>query len=148
MRKILFLDIDGVLAGFDWFRNREHGADFMDPNLVQKLNTLDCDIVISSSWGDNSGTTAEQLRRKGLTLPIVGYTEHWEIGRDWIVRGNSIRKWLCDNMNDTDYQYAIADDDCDMLLEQAGHFVRIDPETGVTDGNIEEINRILNSDIL
>ena len=86
--------------------------------------------------------------RKGLALPIVGYTEHLEIGRDWIVRGNSIRKWLCDNMKDTDYQYAIADDDCDMLLEQARHFVRIDPETGVTDGNIEEINRILNSDIL
>jgi hypothetical protein len=70
MRKILFLDIDGVLAGFDWFRNREHGADFLDPSLVQKLNQLGCDIVISSSWGDNGGKTAEQLRRLFIVKTI------------------------------------------------------------------------------
>lgn len=148
MKKILFLDIDGVLAGFDWLKDWKNNADFLDPKLVQKLNTIDCDIVISSSWGYNGGKTAELLKQKGLKLPIIGYTEHFEIGCDWIVRGNSIKKWLCDNMESTNFQYVIVDDDSDMLLEQKEHFVQTNVETGITDDNIKKISQILNSDIL
>ena len=148
MKKILFLDIDGVLAGEDWFKQREVGADFLDPNLVQKLNKLNCDIVISSSWGYDGGLTEKKLRQKGLELQIIGYTEHYEIGNYWIVRGNSIKKWLYDNMGNEDYQYAILDDDGDMLIEQLQHFVQIDYMTGVTDQNIEQIQKILDSNII
>ena len=148
MKKILFLDIDGVLAGFNWLKNRKNGGDFLDPELVQKLNILDYDIVISSSCGCDDGLTEKKLRQKGLKLPIIGYTEHFEIGYDWIVRGNSIKKWLCDNMGNTNFQYVIVDDDSDMLLEQKEHFVQTNIETGITDENIKKISQILNSDIL
>lgn len=82
MKKILFLDIDGVLAGEDWFKSRKDGSDFLDPKLVRKLNSLDCDVVISSSWGCNNGQTWKKLRLKGFNLQVIGYTEHHEIGSD------------------------------------------------------------------
>jgi hypothetical protein len=34
-----------------------------------------------------------------------------------------------------------------MLLEQKDHFVQTNPEIGVTDEHIEQIQKILNSDI-
>lgn len=145
--KILFLDIDGVLAGEDWFVRRNHGGDFIDPEKVALINCIDCEIVISSSWGEDGGRTERYLRDKGLTLQIVGYTEHYEIGRDWIVRGNSIQKWLQDNMKDSDYQYAIVDDNADMLLSQKDHLVQTNEEYGLTIDDVEKICKILSSDI-
>ena len=150
MRKILFLDIDGVLAGFDWFEKCYQNQvydDYLDPELVRKLNKLECEVVISSSWGCDNGQTWKKLRFKGFNLKVIGYTEHYEIGHDWIVRGNSIKKWLYDNMKGQAYQYAILDDDSDMLLEQKDHFVQTNPEHGLTDEHIEQIQKILNSDI-
>ena len=94
MKKILFLDIDGVLAGVDWFEKcwKENiDPDFLDPSLVKKLNSLDCEVVISSSWGCDNGQTWKKLRMKGFNLKVIGYIEHHEIGSDWIVRGNSIK---------------------------------------------------------
>lgn len=146
--KILFLDIDGVLAGEDWFVRRKHGGDFIDPEKVALINCIDCEIVISSSWGEDGGRTEKYLRDKGLKLPIIGYTEHYEIGRDWIVRGNSIQKWLQDNMKDSNYQYAIVDDNSDMLLSQKDHLVQTNEEYGLTIDDVEKICKILSSDIL
>lgn len=154
MKKILFLDIDGVLAGIEWFEYRHNNKlpiDFLDPKLVQKLNSLDCEVVISSSWGCDNGQTWKKLRRKGFNLKVIGYTEHHEMCSDWIVRGNCIKKWLHDNLKyqhcGEDYQYAILDDDSDMLIEQIKHFVKTDPEIGVTDEHIKRIQEILNSNI-
>lgn len=150
MKKILFLDIDGVLNNEEWFRGCvQRGVyDPLDPELVQKLNKLDCEVVISSSWGCDNGQTWKKLRRKGFNLKVIGYTEHHEMGSDWIVRGNSIKKWLHDNMGLTDYQYAILDDDGDMLLEQKDHFVKTDFFTGLTDQDVENVKIILESDII
>ena len=59
MRKILFLDIDGVLNSKEWFKqfyeDKHKTYDPLDPNLVKKLNSLDCEVVISSSWGMTTG---------------------------------------------------------------------------------------------
>ena len=150
MKKILFLDIDGVLNNEEWFRGCvQRGVyDPLNPELVQKLNKLDCEVVISSSWGCDNGQTWKKLRRKGFNLKVIGYTEHHEMGSDWIVRGNSIKKWLHDNMGLSDYQYAILDDDGDMLLEQKDHFVKIDFFTGLTDQDVENVKGILESDIV
>ena len=146
MKRILFLDIDGVLAGEKWFVKRKKGNDFLDPNLVQKLNSLDCDVVISSSWGCDNGQTWKKLRQKGFNLKVIGYTEHFY--NDWLVRGNEIKKWLEDNLKDEDYQYAILDDDSDMLLEQKEHFVQVDSYEALTDEEVEKVREILNSNIL
>lgn len=150
MKKILFLDIDGVLNNEEWFNGCvQRGVyDPLDPELVQKLNKLDCEVVISSSWGCDNGQTWKKLRRKGFNLKVIGYTEHYEMGSDWIVRGNSIKKWLHDNMGLADYQYAILDDDSDMLLEQKDHFVNVDSLVGLTDQDVENVKGILESAII
>jgi hypothetical protein len=150
MKKILFLDIDGVLNNEEWFRHcaKEGVYDLLNPELVKKLNKLDCEVVISSSWGCDNGQTWKKLRRKGFNLKVIGYTVHHEIGSDWIVRGNSIKKWFYDNCHDIDYQYAIVDDDGDMLLEQKERFVQTDSMIGITDKDVEKLDEILNSNIL
>ena len=51
-------------------------------------------------------------------------------------------------MKDEDYQYAILDDDSDMLLEQKEHFVQVDSYEALTDENVEHVRKILNSNIL
>lgn len=149
MKKILFLDIDGVLNSDEWFEkcyNKKVYDDGIDPKLVQKINKLDCEVVISSSWGCDNGQTWKKLHKKGFNLKVIGYTEHHEMGCVWIVRGNSIKKWLNDNIG-YDYfkkcRYAILDDDSDMLLEQKDHFVKVDNMTGVTDADIEKTKMIL-----
>ena len=153
MKKILFLDIDGVLNSEEFFERcyNEKKFDDLDPVLVQKLNTLECEVVISSSWGCDNGQTWKKLRLKGFNLKVIGYTEHHEMGSIWIVRGNSIKKWLNDNIGYEHFKkcrYAILDDDSDMLLEQKDHFVQTDFRHGVTDADIERIKEILDSDIL
>jgi hypothetical protein len=147
MKKILFLDIDGVLNSDEWHKTGyKSSIDDLDPNLVRKLNSLDCEVVITSSWGCDNGQTWKALRRKGFNLKVIGYTER--TNNDWTVRGNMIKKWLYDNCHNIDYQYAILDDDSDMLLEQKDHFVQTNSEIGVTDEDINKIKIILDSNIL
>jgi len=111
-RRYIFLDIDGVLNHgkyYEWFRaNREEaswkGEDNMrfymenlDPVAIQRLNLLTgAEVVISSSWMYDEFTVAG-LRAKGLTLPIIGGTEHIDLNHLFLVRGNAIAKWFVDN---------------------------------------------------
>ncbi len=150
MKRIIFLDIDGVLAGYEFLKT---GKGFIDPACVALLNELEgVEVVISSSWGYDNGRTEKSLRGCGLTLPIIGYTEHFH--QDWICRGNEIEKWLHDTFDgmgtkfgpryqNSEYDYVIVDDDSDMLLGQADNFVKTDRETGITKEDIERIKTIL-----
>ena len=143
--KTLFLDIDGVLAGWNYFKRlrKEHKEiDYIDEEKIKLINTLDCQIVISSSWGEDGGRTESRLKDKGLTLPIIGYTEHFY--NKWICRGNEIAKWIEDNVKDTDdFEYCIVDDDTDMLLSQKDNFVHINERYGITEKDINKIKKIL-----
>lgn len=140
--KVVFLDIDGVLAGIDWFKKGNKG--FIDPSKVAMLNDIGASLVISSSWGFDGGRTEKILRENGLTADIIGYTEHFAI--DWLCRGNEIAKWICENVKEYEtFEYAIVDDDTDFLLSQQEHFVRVDYIKGLTDENVESIKRILNT---
>ena len=150
-KKILFLDIDGVLASTDFLR--KSGGKFIDKEKVSLLNKLKpygVEVVISSSWGYN-GDTVKELIECGLELPIIGGTEHFH--KDWLCRGNEIAKWLDDtcgdfdvfdgvaySYSDEDYEYAILDDDVDMLLCQKDNFIHVDSYEALTD---EDINKAI-----
>lgn len=164
-KKIIFLDIDGVLASEEYLCKRT--GSLIDPEKCKLLNTLEdigVEIVISSSWGYDNGRTEKSLRDCGLTLPIVGYTDHFHT--DWFCRGNEIEKWICisfggmgtkyyqddDGMpyyqkhyhaEDTDYEYVIIDDDQDMLYGQKDNFIHINSFTGITQEDIDLARRIL-----
>ena len=149
-KKILFLDIDGVLASVDFLCRTAGQKGFIDKEKVALLNKLKpygVEVVISSSWGYNDDTV-KQLTACGLELPIIGGTEHFH--SDWMCRGNEIAKWLActfngynvftgkaSSYNGKDYEYVILDDDDDMLMCQRDNFICVDRYTALTEEHIE-----------
>ena len=163
MKRFIFLDIDGTLASIPFLCRR---AGYIDPECVKILNTLsdiNPEIVISSSWGYDNGKTEKALRECGLTLPIVGYTEHFNA--EWTCRGNEIEKWLREhvggmctkygkckadgipyhrkNYDHLNYEYVIFDDDTDFLLGQKDNFIQVDDNTGLTMEDVNKAREIL-----
>lgn len=157
-KKILFLDIDGVLASVDFLmKNNRKG--FIEKEKIALLNQLkpyDVEVVISSSWGYNEDTV-NTLKSCGLELPIIGGIDHFYSG--WICRGNEIAKWLIntfdnynlftgkpyihENYKGDDYEYVILDDDEDMLLCQKDNFIHVDRNTALTEEHINKSIDIL-----
>ena len=154
MRRIIFLDIDGVLNSTKFFV-RSKGSSAIDRECVERLNTLsdlNPEIVISSSWGDHDGKTSKELKKHGLKIKIIGCTQHF--AADYLCRGNEIEKWIIDNLGgmgtkfgteyrNRNYKYVILDDDMDMLLGQGANFIRVDRDEGLTDEDIEVARKIL-----
>ena len=150
-RKILFLDIDGVLASTDFLC--KSGGKFIDKEkvaLLNKLKSYGVEVVISSSWGYNEDTVKE-LTECGLELPIIGGIEHFH--KDWLCRGTEIAKWLDDTFGDYDVftgevysytdedcEYVILDDDVDMLMCQKDNFIHVDTDEALTE---EDINKAI-----
>lgn len=154
-RKILFLDIDGVLAGVDFIDQTKGVEGFIDREKVALLNKLKpygVEVVISSSWGYNDDTV-NQLTANGLELPIIGGIEHFH--KDWLCRGTEIAKWLDDTFGDFDVftgkvhsytdidcEYVILDDDVDMLMCQKDNFIHVDSYNALSEKNIEDAIKI------
>ena len=147
-KKILFLDIDGVLASYDYLLSLKGFIDKEKVALLNMLKSYDVEVVISSSWGYNDDTV-KALTACGLELPIIGGTEHFY--SDWMCRGNEIAKWLVDTFDEynvytgkassysgKDYEYVILDDDEDMLMCQKDNFIHVDRHTALTEENIKK----------
>lgn len=150
--KIIALDIDGVLNGEDFYAKTKGRSGDFDPEAIALLNQLEplgVEIVISSSWGDSA---IKPLQDVGLKLPIIGVTKHFYEG--WLCRGNEIDRWLCENMGSygikygskwyqKDFEYVIFDDDTDMLLGQKDNFIQVNRKTGLTQEDIDKARAIL-----
>jgi hypothetical protein len=110
MRRVIFLDIDGVLAPI---RHWDRYGD-LDPACIQVLNDIiargAADVVVSSTW--RYGKTADELQElldaHGFAGRVVGTTP---IGAPGASRGDEIAAWLA--VHDVD-GYAIVDDHVDM----------------------------------
>ena len=151
-RRIIMLDVDGVVNSEGWCNKTKGRSGDFDPEAIKLLNQLkddDAEVVISSSWGDSA---IKPLQDVGLELPIIGCTDHYH--QDWICRGNEIEKWFCDNLGSygtkygskyyqKDYEYVIFDDDSDMLLGQKDNFIQTNRQTGVTQADIDKAKAIL-----
>ena len=110
----------------------EVSGKFIDQSIIERLNNLEAEVVIISSWGYNNGKTEETLRSIGLTLPISGYPDHFY--SDLICRGCEVRHWINENIKEDElYEYVILDDTPgDYLLEQEPFLVPVNPQTGLT----------------
>lgn len=162
-KRFVFLDIDGVLASYEYLTK---GKGYIDPEKCKLLNTLkdmSVEVIISSSWGYDNGRTEKSLRDCGFDLPIISYTDKFY--NDWFCRGNEIEKWLINNCrgmgtkygtspegvpyyrykynDEVDYEFVIVDDDKDFLLGQKDNLVIVDRETGITEKDVEKIIDIL-----
>jgi hypothetical protein len=132
--KVLFLDIDGVLnstRSVIAFKGFPHGFDA--PNMakfdhaaigmIRKLcEETDASIVLSSSW--RILHTVHDCAN-GLDLPIFDKTPGGGGNR-----GKQIEEWLDAHPEVTDY--AIVDDDGDMLFTQYPRFVKTNCNEGLT----------------
>ena len=161
MKKIIFLDIDGVLNSQHFFKTKYikekddiFKADFnsIDDEPLNCLNSIvnqtGAEIVISSTWRFNHYNNLIKIfRLKNFTGKIVG-----KIGKGECVRGCQIHEWLREN---NDYigaesaskfnKYVIIDDNDDMLLRQKDNFVQVNNEYGLLPEDIDKVVKILNS---
>ncbi len=167
MKKILFLDIDGVLNTKFWYRKmdddtpRDKWGYVFDPmsvaNLKRIVDETGAEIVISSSW---KCVGLRELRKmwKARKLPgkIIDATPDCmcdegmldlDIDFDLIdigaSRGYEIREWLSRHGEQVSH-YAIIDDMYEMLPEQQSHLVMTDSEIGITDEDADKVIAILN----
>ena len=165
MRKVVFLDIDGVLNTKWWYTQMDrntpkdkYGYAF-DPNAVDNLKKIidetGADIVISSSWKSFGISELEDMwQDRGLPGKLIGITpntvsdemllnadlDHMEL---FSIRGAEIKEWLARHGKHVSH-YAIIDDMDNMLTEQRLHFVKTDPEIGITVEDAEKAIMILN----
>lgn len=131
-------------------RELEHFKDEICPVLLQRFNTLcteiDAKVVISSTW--RLGRTLEELRimfqEVGGTFEIIDKT-----GKQGLNRGSDIQQWIDENINKETYgvdsfdfiNYAIIDDDSDMLLRQRENFFQTDTQHGLSHNVVYRIIR-------
>lgn len=164
-RKILFLDLDGVLNTARWHEQAkgdqlkdDYGYTF-DPtavaNLAEIIERTGADIVISSSWKYSGlSTLLDMWSDRALPGRVIDITPDTE-SDDFLLnadlenieflscKGYEIKEWLSTHGKNVS-RYAILDDEQEMLPEQQSHFVRTNPAVGITEEDTEKAITILN----
>jgi hypothetical protein len=166
MRKILFLDIDGVLA--TRYDDKKDYPDHMygfDPRAMAALNWLcekvpDMEIVLSSSWRLSYWNNIKEIMSiRGFKYPerFIDRTirgTYFNNADDFkaangesIPRGLEIHHWLKTHFKfDEPRAYVILDDDGDMLYWQYYNFIHTRGLEGFTWGQARKARRILKQD--
>lgn len=165
MRKVIFLDIDGVLNTQDCHSRMtkdtpedEFGYAF-DPvavvNLARIIDETGAVIVISSSWKFYGVTKLREMwkmrKLPGAILDITPNTisdemlmnanlDEIEFG---VCRGNEIKEWLSKHKGEVS-NYVIIDDFDDLLPEQMSHAIITNTLLGITESDAEKAITILN----
>jgi len=158
--KIIFLDIDGVLNSQLFYEKRyklskkqleefplDRYKNDICPERMKWLSELCNDtgavVVISSSWRSNK--TVEELQKImdycGGNFKIIDKTPH--INHSYS-RGLEIKNWIDLNSHIKIDNYAIIDDDSDMLILQQHHFFQTDNYVGLTPTICYKIERFFN----
>lgn len=155
MKKILFLDFDGVLVtdrgqqsllSTGGTLRDDHGALF-DPECVECLKEIidatDAEIVVTSTWKMEMGLDGIRQMWRDRDLPgnVIGVTPDI----DPIHRGDEIAAWL--NSYGEDCRYAIIDDTpfTDFFREeQLPHLFKVDERVGITEVTARQVIAYLN----
>ena len=167
MRKIIFLDIDGVIATPESIIDGEWGlVDSKQLLLKRILDETGAEIVLSSSWRLHTvEETKKYMSKKGFFFSdkIVGVTirAYQYIDRSnkihlSIPRGVEIQQWIDTHIHSDngknfkrkivgmDYSYVILDDDVDMLFTQRYNFINTNSLEGLSELNVSKAIEILN----
>ena len=165
MKKIVFLDIDGVLNTERWYTqmNKSTPKDrfgyAFDPVAVDNLYKIiagsDADIVVSSSWkcfGLNG--IQEMWKERNLPGNVIGVTPNTisdemllNMNLDELdevaIRGREIEEWLSLHGKNVD-NFVILDDIDSFLTSQKTHLVLTNPIVGITEEDATKALSILN----
>lgn len=168
MQKIIFLDIDGVLATTEYLKDGYWALNPEKQKLFSEIiKQTEAKIVISSSWRKHTlEDTKDYMSEAGFlfTDEIIGVTirayHYIEKGIHLsIPRGVEIKQWIDTNIHSNngrdfarkklrfDYNYLILDDDNDMLLEHKNNFIRTNGNIGLTEKEVLQAINILNETI-
>ena len=168
MKKIIFLDFDGVLntehyqsllqyQGKSW--QDEYGA-FFDPNAVKQLKRIidatGADIVIESSWKYLGLDAMKELWEiRNLPGRVIDITPS-SVSDEYLsnvdldnldasmlhCKGIEIASWLAEQTEDI--RYVIIDDEYVILESQLPHFILTNPYEGITEEQANMSILILN----
>ena len=169
MRKIIFLDFDGVLNTeiYNLVLKRkgkicqdEYGALF-DPNAVKQLKRIidatNADIVVESSWKYHGLDAMKELWEvRNLPGRIIDITPS-TISDEYLLssdlenihpsmlhcKGIEISSWLS-KFETQDIRYVIIDDEYVILDSQLPHFILINPYEGITEEKANQVISMLN----
>ena len=162
MRKVIFLDIDGVLSPRWWNSDKQsdnYGCLFdakAVANFAKIIEKTGAEIVISSSWKNIGLVELQNMwRDRGLPGKLVDITPDYmsdeillkedSANVDYLYeRGSEIQGWLLLHGDDVG-RYVIIDDMDDILPEQQFHFVQTDPEVGITNDDVKKVVHLLNT---
>jgi hypothetical protein len=157
-RGVLFLDMDGVINSDRWIRETKPPfttIGMIDEVAVALLAEIvlatNAQIVVSSSW--RVGHSLQDLRAllalKGLpeSVEFIGATPVLTPRKMsmTVARGEEITAWL-DGQSSRPRRYVVIDDDARAIgsrREHHEHFVRTNPEHGLTRADVERAIRIL-----
>ena len=164
MRKVIFLDIDGVLNP-KWWERKEKADRFgclfdakAVANLAKIVEETEAEIVVSSSWKLMGLQTLQDMwKERKLPGNIIDITPNYmsdelllnadmnDTDIDSLdIRGIEIKGWLVLHGADVS-NYVIIDDMDDILSEQQSHFVQTDPEFGITNDDVKKVVHLLNT---
>lgn len=152
-KRIIFLDIDGVLNTGRWFfetngKVGEDGFYTFDPVAVENLRKIisetGADIVISSSWkcyGKDS--MLEMWSKRNMPGKVIDVTPDYysdemlpNVSSDSLdiakLKGFEIAEWLSLHEKSVS-QYVIIDDDDCVLPAQREHLILTNSDLGITD---------------
>ena len=158
--KTIFLDIDGVVNSDLWDKSEQKShktfpENQFDPKLILLLNKIleetSAKIVLTSTWRlkYNLIFMKELFLKVGIKGEIIDYTPNLKQGNNYVVRGNEILKWCKDNESKLDSKvfdytnFAIIDDNSDMLFWQAKYFFQTDIHCGLTPSIVKSVIRQL-----
>lgn len=169
MKKIIFLDFDGVLntehnqnmllyKGKAW--KDKHGA-FFDLKAVAELNRIveetKADIVIESSWKHLGLEAMRQMwRDRNMPGNVIDVTPS-SASNNWLLNANldemdpahtqwkgvEIASWIAENLHDED-RYVIIDDEYVILDSQLPHFILTNPYDGIIPELADRAIKLLN----
>ena len=159
-RKLLFLDVDGVLNSTEWAGHRPHRSllppaqadqafdeQRLDPSCVGRLRevvtAIDASIVISSTWRRRM-SVPELIKLLALygynNAPIIGATPEVRDSDSSVTRGTEVAAWLEANAAGST-RYVCLDDDADYLPGQP--LVQTDLDLGLQDADVAACREIL-----
>jgi hypothetical protein len=167
MKKIIFLDIDGVLATPDYLKDGNWALNPKKQELLSEiLNQTGAKIVLSSSWRLHTIKETKAYMKEqgflfvddiiGITIRAYHYIDRSSKIHLSIPRGVEIQQWIDTHIHSengknwqkkklgVDYQYVILDDDSDMLFTQSNNFIQTDSNFGLTLGKMHAAIQILN----
>lgn len=165
MRKIIFLDVDGVLNSLPYHNAHKNDPDYQELNhenlnrlsIIQRLTQAE--LVLASTWKAlNAPDEPEAYKMwlylvdtlKKYDLEIMDSTPESEKGRPC-----DIRQWL-DAHPDEEIRYAILDDDYHEKdyaeyglgghLVQTRYFCMLESQGGIQESHVKQTLKLLNGE--